>query len=470
MRNLFIYFLATFFSLLCSYGQESYTLEECLNIALTNNYDLKGVELKAASSRVNMQQAWGDMMPALNGNYNLGINNGRSIDPFTNSYVNQKLTFSNAGLSLGIPVFNGFKLKNTLKQSYLNLKASEMEIEEAKQNLALNITLTYLQVLNMRDLLKLSKSRQQVTQQQVDRLKILYDEGEGNPADYTDMKGQLASDELAVISARNSLKSAITDLFQLMGVDSDFEALFEDVAPQEESALYALSDDDIYNEALRNLATFKAIELRKDAAKTAVSVARSNFAPQISLFGQLNTNYSSAAQLFTETGSTEVETGSYVNINSNQYNVLTSQTQYAASDIDYKDQFENNLSTSYGVSVSIPLFNGFRAKNNVKLKKIQLEETKTELEQTKFKYRQSIELAYTNMEAALSRYETLEKQVEDFSESFRVNEIRFNNGVSNVVAYIISKNNLDAAKQNLSMARYEYILRTKILDYYRGGF
>src|SRR5690606_16061120 len=140
------------------------------------------------------------------------------------------------------------------------------------------------------------------------------------------------------------------------------------------------------------------------------------------------------------------------------------------SNIDYQDQFDNNLRTSYGLAVSVPLFNGFRAKNNVKLSKIALEESEIEFESTKFQYRKSIELAYADMEAALNKYRILEQQVEVFEESFRINEIRYNNGVSNIVEYIISKNNLDNAKQNLSMARYEYVLRTKILDYYRGDF
>src|SRR5690606_16176609 len=238
-----------FMSFLFGHTQETYTLETCLDIAFENNFDLKGVKLRAESSKVNLNQAWGDIMPNLNGNYNLGINNGRSIDPFTNGYINQQLTFSNAGLSAGLPIFNGFRLKNSIKQSYLNLKASEMEIEEAKQNLTVRVTLAYLQVLNMRDLLALNKARLDVTQKQVDRLVVLYKEGQGNPADYTDMKGQLANEEVSVISSKNSLKQSIADLFLLLGLDSDFNASFEDIDPLRDFALYPMTDDAIYNEA-----------------------------------------------------------------------------------------------------------------------------------------------------------------------------------------------------------------------------
>src|SRR5690606_32718449 len=267
----------------------------------------------------------------LNGNYNLGINNGRSIDPFTNAYINQQLTFSNAGLSAGISVFNGFRLKNTIKQNYLNLKASEMEVEEAKQNLTVNVTLAYLRVLNMRDLLELNKARLEVTQKQVDRLAVLYNEGQGNPADYTDMKGQLSNDEIAVIASNNSLKEGITNLFQLLGLESDFNAFFEAVDPLKDFESYPMDDNAIYNEAIQNLATFKAKALREDAAKSAVRVAKASFTPEISLFGQLNTNYSSAAQLFTETGTAITNTGNFVDVGGQQYDVFTNQTQYNTS-------------------------------------------------------------------------------------------------------------------------------------------
>lgn len=470
MKIIQIVILGIFLLGINGFSQETYTLDRCLDIAFTNNFDLKGAKLKAESSKVNLSQAWGDIMPNLNGNYNLGINNGRSIDPFTNGYINQQLTFSNAGLSLNAPIFNGFRLKNTIKQNYLNLKASEMEVEEAKQNLTVNVTLAYLRVLNMRDLLELNKARLEVTQKQVDRLAVLYNEGQGNPADYTDMKGQLSNDEIAVIASNNSLKEGITNLFQLLGLESDFNAFFEAVDPLKDFESYPMDDNAIYNEAIQNLATFKAKALREDAAKSAVRVAKASFTPEISLFGQLNTNYSSAAQLFTETGTAITNTGNFVDVGGQQYDVFTNQTQYNTSNIGYRDQFDNNLSTSYGVAVYVPLFNGFRAKNNVKLKKIELEASQIELQNTKFQYKQSIELAYSNMEAVFSRFQTLQQQVAAFEASFRVNEIRFNNGVSNVIEYIVSKNNLDTAKQNLLLARYEYVLRTKVLDYYRGDF
>ena len=448
--------------------QSQLTLNDCILLALENNNDLKSSKLQTKSSIINYKQSKNGLLPNLNMNYNIGVNDGRSIDPFTNSYINQELTFSALGVNLNTTVFNGFRVLNSIKQSKFNMKASEMELEEAKQNLILQVTIGYIQILNSRDLLELSESRLITTEAQLKRLKTHYDEGVGNPVDYTDMQGQYAMDKISIVDAENNLKAAVLGFITLLNLESGSDKNFENISGLIQSEKYALSANDVYNDALQNLATFKSKQFRIDAADSGIKVARSNYYPEISLFGQLNTNYSSAAELFTETGSSITETGDFITIANQDYPVLQNQKQFSGSKISYEDQFDNNLNSVVGVSVRVPLFNGFRAKNSVQLQKIALEETVLELENTKLLFKQSIEHAYSNMESAFSRYHILLDQVTAFEESYRVNEVRFNNGVSNIVEYITSKNNMDGAQLNLNKAKYEYVLRVKILDYYRG--
>ncbi|MDD7888062.1 TolC family protein [Flavivirga sp. 57AJ16] len=448
--------------------QFSFTLENCIALALENNNDLKSSSLETKSSKVNYKQSINQLLPTLNANYNIGVSNGRSIDPFTNSYSNQELTFSSLGVNLSTTVFNGFRVLNSIKQSKLNLKASEMALEEARQNLILQVTVGYIQILNSRDQLELSRSRLVTTETQLKRLKTHYDEGIGNPVDYTDMQGQYAIDKVNIVEAENNFKSAILDFVTLLNIDLDSEKDFENISGLIASDEYALSANDVYKEALRNLATFKSKQFRIDAVNSGIKVTRSGYYPEISVFGQLNTNYSSAAEVFTETGSSITETGDFVTIANQDYPVLQNERQFAGSKISYEDQFDNNLNSVVGLSVRIPLFNGFKAKNLVQLQKIKLEETQLELENTKLLFKQAIEQAYNNMESAFSRYHILLDQVASFKESYRINEVRFKNGVSNIVEYITSKNNMDTAQLNLNKARYEYLLRVKILDYYRG--
>lgn len=444
------------------------TLEQCLEMALENNLDLKRSVLSKDASSINFKRSKSEVLPTLNGNYNLGVSNGRSIDPYTNDYVDQKLTFSNAGLNLNFTVFNGFKLLNTIRSRRYELNASKMEVEEQKQNLILEVTLTYLQILNNKDLLKLANSRLETTKNQLKRLESLYEEEIGNPADYTDMKGQLASDMTNVINAENGLEEGKLNLFLLLNLETPVEAEFVNIDVNDSIKSYPYSSEEVYSNALTNLATFKAKEYRLDAAKMSVKVAKSGYVPEVSLFGQLNTNYSSAAQLFTETGSSLVGTGGFVTINDVDYPVLQNETAFSGEEIDYMDQLKNNVYTSFGVAVTIPLLNGFESKNNVALEKIKFEETKLDLQNTKLEFKNAVEQAYLQMEAALQRYHIYQKQSEAFDESFRINEIRFNNGVSNIVEYLTSKNNMDNAMINLANARYEYLLRVRVLEYYRG--
>ena len=162
----------------------TYNLQQCIDIALKNNLDLKSAYLSTQSADINFRQSKNALLPTLNGNYNIGKTNGRSIDPFTNSYINEELTFSNAGLRLGAVVFNGFQLINRWKQQKLNLRASEMEKEDAKYNLILNVTLTYLQVMNTKDLYVLAQNRLETTNEQLKRLRSMFEEEMGNPSEY----------------------------------------------------------------------------------------------------------------------------------------------------------------------------------------------------------------------------------------------------------------------------------------------
>ncbi|MBZ9629726.1 TolC family protein [Salegentibacter sp. LM13S] len=442
------------------------SLEEAISIGLENNLDVKSSELRESTSELEFKQTRNSRLPNLNANYNYGLNNGRSIDPFTNSYIDEELNFSNAGLNLGLNLFNGFELRNRIQRDRFNMEASEMEVQQARQEMVLNVTLAYFQVLNNTDLLELAKTRRIATLDQLERLETLNEEGEGNPANYTDIRGQLANDDASITDALNNLKASKLELRRLLNIEADLVVVAGqfDMEPSD----YEFSADEVFNESLENLATFKAGELRIEAAKENVQVSRSLYAPEISLFAQLNTNYSSLARLFNETGASIVETGEFVNVGDNSYSVMEEQTNFMEEQIPYQDQLINNLNSNIGVSLSIPIFNGFRAKNTVALRKIELEEQKVAYQRTKNEFEQAIREAYSDMKTALNRYSIYKEQVSAYSESFRVNEIRFNSGVSNIVEYIISKNNLDNARINLSNARYEYVFRTKILDYYRG--
>lgn len=444
------------------------TLKACLDIATANNIPVKQSELLEENAKVNLNQARMNRLPNVSASLNYGINNGRSIDPYTNSYINQQLSSSNSGITASIPVFKGFQTQNSIQQASYNYQASKMELQQEKDNLTLNVILSFLQVMNDEDVLALTKKQIAVTEKQVERLDLLNKEGAIAPAVLYDMKGQYASDQLALINAGRALEMSKLTLSQYMNVPYDKNMQLDREGFDMKMELYDATADNIYAVALQGLAFVKAADLRTKAANKAIRVAAADLYPTLSLFGQLGTNYSSAARSSTAAGVTDVVTTDYVVVNGNNSPVITKQTNYNNQKIDFFKQYNNNLGTFFGVSLQVPIFSSFQSRTKVKLARLEEKRTSYVAENTRIQLRQAIEQAYLNMTTAWDRYKILGDQVTAFEESFRAAEIRFNLGALNSVEYLIVKNNLDRATVNLTSARYDYLLRTKVLDFYQG--
>lgn len=444
------------------------SLNQCIDSASKNNLELKQSELQSENARIDWQQSKANILPTLNGSANHGINQGRSIDPFTNGFIDQKINFAAYGVSGGITLFNGFGIQNTIKQYSYAYNASKMDVQQMKDNVTLNIILAYLQVMTNEDLLTQSKDQLEVSKQQVDRLQKMNEQGAIIPSLLSNLQGEAAGNELAMINNQNALESSKLELFQLMNVMFEPNITFQRINTDAFNPQYDAGVAEIYQTALENLALVKAADLRKLSASKAVQAAKGLRYPSISFNGNVNTNYSSAAMKNIFLNTTEVSSPNYVLVNGVKTNVMTIQDNFRADKIGYNNQLNNNLYTTLSIDLRIPLLNSFTARNRVKRAAIELKNSGYVAESTKVRVRQSVEQAFANMTAARNRYDALLRQVEAFTTSFKTSEVRFNAGVETVVDYIIAKNNLDRANSNLINARYDYLLRTKVLDYYRG--
>ena len=212
----------------------------------------------------------------------------------------------------------------------------------------------------------------------------------------------------------------------------------------------------------------KAVDLRREAALKSVKSARGQLYPSLVLNGNLATNYSNSASVQNYLSSTDMPTDSYVLLNNSKVPVYAPQVTYEQQKISYGNQWKNNFNSSFSIGLQIPILNGLTSRSNLNRTKIQVKRSTINAQSTKTQLQQSVEQAYVNMSSAFERYETLTQQVKDFGESFRVAEVRFNDGDMNSVDYLIAKRNVDNANINLIAAKYDYILRTKILDFYQG--
>jgi outer membrane protein len=444
------------------------TLQQCLDIGVKNNLLVKQSELQMQTSRIYWEQARENLLPTLNGNVTHTISQGRSLNPFTNGYLNQPITSANYGLGSSLILSSGLTLQNNIRQTALAYQAGQMDFAQAKNNLTLNLIIAYLQVLNNEDQLTQANTQADVSQKQVERTDILNKEGAVTPSQFYDLKGQLAGDLGNVINARNNVDISILNLLQLMNVQYGKNIRFQRQLDNNTPSFYAQTVDDIYNTALKDFAIIKAGSLRRESAEKGLKVAKGNLAPVLTLSGGLNTGYSSAAQRSVFKDSVSAGTNLYINTPAGRQTVFEKQATYTNQNINYGDQFRNNYSTQASLGLSIPFFNYFQNKNRISLAKINLQSALYTEQANQVQLKVSVDQAYVNMDAAYQRYQLLVSQVSAYSESFRIAETRFNAGVITSVEFLVVKGNLDRARISLINARYDYLIRTKVLDYYQG--
>lgn len=425
------------FAKLAAQQTNHYNLQQCIDAAIQHNIDVNLDALRLDAAKVNEKQAKANLLPDLNANLDHGINQGRSIDPYTNTYVDQTVRYAGYGVSSGITVFNGFNLQQLVKQNKYASQAAGMEWQQRKDNTTLSVILAYLAVLSNEDLLAAARQQKELSSRQVQRLQVLDSQGAIPPSQLTDLKGQSMNDELSIISLRNQLESSKIALLQLMNQPYTKDITLDRIAADEFLAAYEKKSGEVYDAALKQFALIKAVGLRTKSAQSALQAAKGSLYPTLFLSGNAQTNYSSAAQ------NTDGK-------------------------IAYGEQVKNNLFTTINLGLRIPIFNNARNRNNVKLANINVKQARLEEQNTKTQLQRDIEQAYLNMNASYESYKTLQEQVNAYSGSYRAAEIRFQSGVGTSVDYLIAKNNLDKANISLISAKYDFVLRKKILDYYQG--
>lgn len=446
------------------------TLQKAVETAIANNLDVQQNGLVMERSKIDWNQARLNIFPSFNGSGSIGLNQGRNIDQATNTYINTKYTSGSYGLNSDVVLFNGLAMQNAIKQTALAYEASKMDWQQAKDNITISIILAYLQVLSNEDLLVQSRNQLAVSKNEVARLTTLNDEGAIQPSQLSDLKGQYANDQLAIINTQNSLESAKINLCQFMNIPYDKNLQLERISAESYATKYEQTPDSIYQVALQQFSLIRAADLRRQSAEKAVKAARGQLYPTLSLNGSVSTQYSTTFLSATDLGTFQdhASTINYVTVNGTPSPVISRLPDVRYDKIPFGDQFSNNRGSYVGLSLRVPIFNSFQQRNRVKLAQLSLKNNELAAQTSKTQLQQSIEQAYANMTAASDRYKVLLEQVTAYAESFRAAEIRFNAGLGTSVDYLTAKNNLDRANISVITEKYNYVLRTKILDYYQG--
>ncbi|RCR65760.1 TolC family protein [Larkinella punicea] len=455
---------------------QRYSLRQCIDIALQNNLQIKQGQLDVQGSSLQLRQARLNLLPSVNGFANQSFSSGRNINPGTNEFVTSSVRSNNYQLQGQVTLFNGFALQNAIKQNDLFLQSTQQNLKATQNNVSILVVQNYLNVLTYQEQLDIARRQVETSRGQLDRTTKLVNAGTLAEAQLYDLRAQVANDELAVVNAQNNLDLAKLALLQAMNVPAGSNGL---PAPSTlEVEKYQLDDPTlepysataqaVYETALQFMPDVKAAELRVRSDAAGVAVARAGLYPTLTLSGSLNTLYSNVGlPKRTFLGQVEVRTPITLS-NGTTLEVITLQDDYNVGKYTYGEQLSNNLNRGASLNLNIPIFGRFVARNRITSATITQKTSEIAVDNTKLTLRQNIETAYTNMLAGANRYRATQIQVESLEKAFQAAESRFNAGALNSVDYNIAKNNLDTARANLVQAKFDYVFRTKILDFYQN--
>lgn len=443
------------------------SLEECITYALDHNIDIKKQVLMVENQKESLLQSKLGLLPTLNAGATHGYNWGKTVDRYTNQFATTRVQSNNFYLSSNLPLFQGLTQMNSIQQNKLNLMASQYDLDLIMDNISIAVAGYYLDILYNMEMLEVSKAQLDVTGQQVNRMKKMLDAGTIARGDLLSIEAQAATEELAVVNAENTLSISYLTLQQLIDypVSTDFRIEKPELRPIQAPQI-GITPEDIYNVALASRPEIKSAEYRVESAHKGVSIAKGYQSPTLMLSGTWATGYSGAAQQGYDTLNTIMPIG-YVQ--STLEPVVTSYDypgKYQT--IPFSDQLDNNQNKSIGLSLQIPIYNGWQVRSAISKARLAEEEARYNLVQTQLNLNKTIQQAYADAVAALKNFNAAATKVNAQEEAFKYAEQKFEVGLMNAVDYNEIKKNLTTAESELLQAKYRYLYTTTVLRFYMG--
>lgn len=448
------------------------TLDQCIAIAIENQPSIRQAALQQQIADNTVEQTRKSQLPTLQASSNQGVNFGRNVDPYTNTITNVPITTNSLGITVNWNVFNGLQVKNTLAQQRLASQAARYDASAARNSVLLTTLLAYLQVLSAQDLVLASEVQVAVAQAHVEQTEKLVKAGTTAPYNLYDVKSQLANDQTQRIQTQMNLNTAMLSLLQLLNLPSDTQLYLVRLTDEHTVAMRSdsLNGYQIYSQARVLMPELQAAELRTKAAQIGLQLARGLAFPSILLTAGWGTSYSSAArQSVYGTELVEQTTTGFVEVAGQSYPVRVLTPSASIDRIHYFQQLNNNQYKSVGVSIRMPILNGFQVRYKTTNARLQQQLAESNAESARRNLRQAIDQAVNQWQNAEERYRAIDQQVMVLSQAYTATEARYRAGLLNAVDYNVAKSNLDRANVNLIQVRYERLLRQKVVEFYQTG-
>lgn len=459
-------------------SSEKWSLKQCIDYALAHSLTVQRSNYNVETSEVDLRQAKFSRLPSINGGVGYGYSWGRGLDPVTNSFASQQIRSSSIQGNASMPLYNGFRIHNSIRQSQTALAASEYDLAKAKNDLILNVANLFITVVFNKELVDNAKFQLASSQQQLERTKKQVAAGALPKSEELNLDAQVASNEVTVVQQENALALSLLQLKQALLIPGSqgFDVEVPQLDP--EDLVIDQTRDEIFNIARESLPEIKSAELRIQSSTYGIKATRGNLYPRLSLNAGINTTYSSAQEaVFYPDGGYRFPTmpdGSdrppfaFVNkdLNAGVYSIEATGT-YRNTYL-FKDQIKDNIYRTLGFQLSIPILNGYSARADLQRSIIQNQQAKIDAQQTAQTLRQNVETSYNEAVSASKTYNASLRQVQAREEAFRMMEQRYNAGAATSFEFQVSQNDLYQAKTDLTRAKYDFIFKTKVLDFYQG--
>ena len=442
---------------------QPWSLDECITYSWTHNLTVQQAILTHQVAKNTFTGSKANLLPNINGYASNTWNVGRTIDPFTNTFASSEVLSQDFYVNSSFTIFGGEQAVNSVKQNEFAYKASGFDVDVSKNNLALNIASGYLQVLLDMELLTEAKNQHEVTLQQVEHTQTLVDAGSLARSNLLDIQAQEANDDVNQINAQNQLVLANLGLAQLLDIDS--VQLFKILIPQiniPENATLA-SPEQVYTKALTNQPDIHSNELKWESAEAAQQAAAGALYPKLTFNATVGTGYSGSNRVTSTVYNND--TLGYVGTSPI---VATVPSERAGNVTPWAKQLNEDFNKSFGFRLNIPILNGLQtnmAYRNAKLNALNAYYT---YENNELSLRKNIQQAYVDALGALNKYHATEKSVASSREAFNYTKTKFDVGMATALDYNTAKINLVKAESDQLQAKYTYVFKVKVLDYYEG--
>ncbi len=440
-----------------------YNLQQCIDAALKNNATVAQAAFREETGAALRMQSRGALLPAVSAYGSQGINQGKSINPYTNTFINQQIVTGNYGMNASLVLFSGGNNFSTMRAQVLSHEADQLNYEQTALDIRIAVTLAYLQVLSLEEQLAQAEKQMALSRAQLDRLAALEKNEAVSPALLYETRGQLGNEKITYINAQAAFETAKQALGELMNTTFSDRVKFEPVETAAEQQTAAADLSEGYN----LLPAYKAATYSRRSRILALQAARGSVLPVIALNGSLGTNFSDAATTQTVTGSTYGTTADYVVVNNTAVPVFSPQYSYSTTPVSFADQFTNNLGTYAGISMQVPLFSGLSKKAAINQAKASVLLAENQQRTAETQARIARTQARLNLLYAVQRYDVYKQQAADYEAAFKIAVTKFEKGAISSLEYLTAKTNNDRAGQNVITAKYDYVLRAKVMMYYQ---